>query len=69
MISVSILSKKIDFAIPVAYAIVPGFLAGALIGSDSLLAWNLIRGRAPKKGQSAPEQSPKYITPQQPSQD
>ena len=69
MISVSILSKKIELVIPAAYAIVPGFLAGALIGSDSLLAWNLIRGRASKKGQSAPEQSSKSITPQQQPQD
>jgi len=63
MIGVSILSKKTDFAIPVAYAIVPGFLAGALIGSDSLLAWNLIRGRASKKGQFLSGDSPKSITP------
>jgi len=55
-ITVGILTKKIELAVPVAYAMLPGFLIGAAIGSDSLLTWNLINAEGP--GQ--------YVEPSQP---
>jgi hypothetical protein len=69
MIGVSILSKKIEFAVPVAYAIVPGFLAGALIGSDSLLVWNLIKKMRSRKKELPTENPAGFIPPEQQSQD
>jgi hypothetical protein len=58
MIGVSILYKRIDLATPVTYAIIPGFLAGAVIGSDSLLVWNLINRRNSRNKPSPPENPP-----------
>jgi hypothetical protein len=63
MIGVSVLSKRVDFAVPVVYAIIPGFLAGALIGSDSLLVWNLINERKSRKKQSSAENLSESIKP------
>jgi hypothetical protein len=44
-ITVGIMSTRTNAILPVAYALIPGFMAGALVGSNSLLVWRLIKTR------------------------
>ena len=49
-IGVGVLTKRIEAILPIAYALLPGALLGAGIGSNSLLIWNVIRNRRTRPG-------------------
>ncbi len=61
-ITIGIEVKRSEALVPVAYALVPGFMAGALVGSDSLLIWRIINTRSSKTdgGHSARDDSRKH---------
>lgn len=64
-ITIGVIVRRGDQQIlPIAYALIPGFIAGAGIGSESLLVWNLIKNRYAHSETANPHLLPEKPGPQ-----